>query len=210
MRSLSCGVSLESLPLANVHSLCDRLGDPIREAPWLRLALAHRSHVVPPESAARVSTLLKMLEDFGLALAKLCVYHYAATETNLRTPKECAQFEARATTLMIAGLASTLGLRDIGYWGPSVELARREALSSTLAYQVIAALHLSKSLSAVQTVLRPLIIEVHRQLPNDQSTVDYKSRLQEHALKQWNSMPIYQTLNENGPEHNKTDRKSVV
>jgi dsRNA-specific ribonuclease len=194
---------LHSLPKENVERLIAHLGLQVNRSAWLQLSLVHRSVLGGSTLAAEISNLLGMLQALGSSLLQLATHDYAVNQARLTTPKAASDFVNRVVTLMLPSLVNSLKLIDNAYWAQSVPLNERDSIAQTIALQIVAALYLSESYKHLRSVVDPVMLELRRYLPTESSTRDFKTLLQEHAQAKKKSHPVYETLNETGPEHNK-------
>ncbi|MHC4290639.1 MAG: ribonuclease III [Planctomycetota bacterium] len=120
-----------------------------------------------------------------------------------------SRFVSRKTC---AEIANQLGLPDYMEVGKGME--RTRAMSGSVAAasleSVIAAIYLDGGMEAAESfllrVFEPMIIEADA----EQHQENFKSLLQQHCQRLYNSTPFYELLDEKGPDHNKCFEIAVV
>lgn len=182
------------------------LGYRFRHRPLLEEALRHRSFVNEhPHSGLQDNERLEFLGDAVLNLVVSHVLMEAYPNLSEGDLSRTRAYLVNETHL--AQVARALGLGDC------VQLGRGEGqtgghdkpsiLSDTLE-AVLAAVYLDGGYqSAFDLIDGRLAIGFDTVgVPGDM--VDYKSRLQEHAQNHAKTVPVYQVVAENGPDHDKT------
>ena len=116
---------------------------------------------------------------------------------------------SRSTCAQVAG---ELGLQKFLKVGKG--LASDRALSGSLAAGVleaiIAAIYLDSGFGAVRSVILRTFGPLIDQAADEQNHGNYKSLLQQYAQQQFNSTPVYELLDEKGPDHDKCFESQVV
>ena len=111
-----------------------------------------------------------------------------------------------------AEIANEMGLPDFIRVGKGMEQTR--AMSGSIAAAsleaIIAAVYLDGGMEAAERFIlekfKPLIDEADAQ----QHQENFKSLLQQYCQKEYNTTPMYQLLDEKGPDHNKCFEMAVV
>ena len=111
-----------------------------------------------------------------------------------------------------AEIANEMGLPDFIRVGKGMEQTR--AMSGSIAAasleSVIAAVYLDGGIEAAERFIlekfKPLFDEADAQ----QHQENFKSLLQQYCQKEYNTTPMYQLLDEKGPDHNKCFEMTVV
>ena len=172
----------------------------------LEEALRHRSFVNEhPETEGRDNERFEFLGD---AVLNLVVSHVL-----MQTFPDMAEGDlsrARAHLVnetYLAQVARTLQL------GPCIQLGRGEALTgghdkpsilSDTLEAVLAAVYMDGGFQAAFDVIGTRLDFGFDTVGTPTEITDYKSRLQEHAQNQGQSVPAYSVVNESGPDHDKT------
>ncbi|MBN1393258.1 MAG: ribonuclease III [Sedimentisphaerales bacterium] len=111
-----------------------------------------------------------------------------------------------------ARVTKRLGLQEFLKIGKG--MASNKALTSSLAASlleaIIAAIYIDGGLNAADNfILRVFAPEISR-ANAEQSQGNFKSLLQQYAQQQFNTTPIYELLDEKGPDHDKCFESEVV
>lgn len=190
---------------ARVGAFAKTLDFPTEQVSLLRQALTHRSL-----SEAAPEGDNERLEFLGDSVLALLVNDYLFREypehaegqlTKLKALYVCEPSLARAAT--------QLGLGDLLAIAPSDEAAggreRPSALSDAFE-ALLAAIYLARGLEGARTFLKRVLISQID--PNE--VWDHKSRLQEHFQEKLRTTPIYRTLIESGPAHDRIFHSEAV
>lgn len=173
----------------------------------LKLALVHRSYLNEKSTSAKSKGLEsnQRLEFLGDAILGMIVAAYIyqifperdeGGLTNLRSAL------VRRETL--TGWAKSY---DLGHFlflgkGEANSGGRERSLNLASAFEaVIGALYLDKGFSATQVWLLPLVIAETGQVLAEGRDHNYKSLLQVTAQRLFHLAPVYQIVDESGPEH---------
>jgi len=78
-----------------------------------------------------------------------------------------------------------------------------ESIYANLFEAVIAAIYLDGGLEPARTFVLNHLQRLIRNIVEKSHALDYKSFLQQYTQKQWNKIPHYQIVSEEGPDHNK-------
>ncbi len=104
-----------------------------------------------------------------------------------------------------AQVAKQLGLQKFLKVGKGMISSR--ALSGSLAAglleAVIAAIHIDSGHKAASSFILRTFASLIDQVDAEQAQGNFKSLLQQHAQQQFNTTPVYELLDEKGPDHNK-------
>ncbi|MFQ5949612.1 MAG: ribonuclease III [Nitrospiria bacterium] len=106
----------------------------------------------------------------------------------------------------LARVAKQIDLGNFLYLGKGEEMTRGKEKRSLLAdamEAVIAAIYLDKGLSSVQEVVLKRFEQSLEELTQSKMTSDYKTELQERCQKRFGSLPVYEVIQESGPDHQK-------
>jgi ribonuclease III len=177
----------------------------------LRTSLTHRSFANESRDEGLADN--EKLEFLGDAVLDLVISH----ELMLRFPDldEGALSVNRARLVSEVGLSQIAREIQLGDWlllGKGEEKTGGRDKSSVLsdAFEALcAAIYLDGGFAAAQRVLVPLFEEQIASI-QPQSTVDYKTRLQEMVQAAHRSVPEYRLVRESGPDHDKTFEVAVV
>ncbi len=190
----------------SLTSLEQRIGYDFDDRALLVRALTHRSFANEQGAGADDNEVLEFLGDavLGLIVSDLLCRRYPSM--NEGQMSKLKSFLVSAETL--ATLAEELGLGQFVILGRGEEKTAGRTKNSILANSLealIAALYVDGGLErATEFVLmrvEPLIGPVADQLP---PTRDFKSALQEYLQASGLPLPLYEVVDEVGPDHQKT------
>ncbi len=178
----------------------------------LNRSLIHRSYaqMAKPDALHVDNETLEFLGDavLGLVISEELFRLYPVSEVG-DLAKVKAQVVSRAT---LGEVAAALKLDDWILMGPG-EISRGEAqrpsvIGSALE-AVLGAIYLDRGLKPVTRLIKKLF---HRQIEaveTGQLAADYKSLLQEYALRYFKATPEYRVVAEAGPSHRRRFQVSV-
>ncbi len=202
----SVGDSSPVRETSSLNSLERRIAYEFDDRSLLVRALTHRSFANEQAAGVDDNEVLEFLGDavLGLIVSDLLCRRYPSL--NEGQMSKLKSFLVSADTL--AGLAEELGLGQFVFLGRGEEKTAGRSKNSILANSfeaLIAAMYMDGGLdSAAEFVLarvEPLIGPAADQLP---PTRDFKSALQEHLQASGLPLPLYEVVDEVGPDHQKT------
>lgn len=187
-----------------------RLPYRFRKPALLEEALTHRS-CEQPSTANN-----ERLEFLGDAVLGLIVSEYLAETFPELAEGELSQIRARLVgRVTLAEAARGLGLGRMLRLGRGEERTKGRDKASLLANAleaVIGAIYVDGEMAAARSftlqVLEPQLNELHQE---DLAAFrqDYKSQLQEWCQRHLRALPVYQVIEESGPDHQKTFEVTV-
>jgi len=183
-----------------------RLRYAFRDRGLLDRALTHSSFAYEKQGlAARDNELLEFLGDAVVGLAASEYFYQAYPE---RTEGELTKLKSSAAnTQALALLAKKVGLDKALRLGRGEERSGGRKKSSILAgaFEALAgAVFLDGGFDAARAVLQGLLGGAFRRPKTEGFLINnYKSALQEHFQKDGLPSPLYRTLTERGPDHQK-------
>ena len=170
----------------------------------LKRALTHRSYVNESGKSARDNERLEYLGDSVLALVvnEYLFKHYEDyKEGNLAKIKSAVVSE-----VTLAKVAKDLNLGGFILMGKGEESSggrdRPSILSNTLE-AVIGAVYLDSGLKSSRKFVLSLFKKDIERIDNLTYLRDPKTTLQEYVQKKYKERPLYEIINERGPDHNK-------
>jgi ribonuclease-3 len=182
------------------------LGVRFRKLPLLNRALVSaKTGAVPGDNET-----LEFLGDsvIGLVIAEELFKRYPDSEVG-DLAKIKAQIVSRAT---LGEIATSMELDRWMLMGPG-EAARGEAKRPSIigsAFEaVIGAIFLDRGLDPATKLIKKLFHLEISAVESGQSAVDYKSLLQEYALRYFKATPEYRLIQESGPGHKRVFQVSV-
>lgn len=189
--------------MADFDTLQSVLGVQFEDVSLLKQALVHRSYLNENPGFELASN--ERLEFLGDALVGLVVANKLYRQFPELQEGELTRLRSnlvRKETL--AHLAVSLGLGDYLYLGKGEELSGGRERESNLARgfeAVVGAIFVDRGFAEARDfVLRKLGEELERVIW-DESAVDYKSALQQFTQSKLQLTPIYRTMSEVGPHH---------
>lgn len=186
------------------------VGRPFADRQLLRTALTHPSF----SFEAGYPEMYERLEFLGDAVLGFVVTDYIYRQFPSFQEGELAKL--RASVISGEALAETAGELDLGrciFMGKGVEQMGGRHRASILAdcfEAIIGATYLDGGMEEARRVVLALVeARIHEQSETRQWT-DFKSRLQEHTMRDMNLTPSYQIVSEAGPSHEKSFRSVVL
>jgi ribonuclease-3 len=188
------------------------MGIQFRDSSLLGVALTHRSTLNEhPELSLEDNERLEFLGDavIGAVVADQ-LYQAFPAETE------------GALTLMRAQLVRQSGLAR---WARDLDLGRylvlgrgedrrggreRDGLLSSAFEALVGAIYLDRGFAAAQEMLMPLVAESLPSLSPSTGGLDAKSELQHRVQAQFRSLPVYEVVSVEGPEHRPTFTVAVA
>ena len=187
-----------------------RLNLPFKDYFLLTRALTHRSYLNENKDAIEDNERLEFLGDAVLdfMVAEWLYNHYPEKPegdlTRLRAALVYTDQLANFAKGINLGMALRLGKGEIQAGGRD-----RVTLLCDAFEALIGALYLHGGMTAVNTFMVPLLIDVVDLIFHNHLDDDTKSRLQEWAQGQGFSSPKYILVADEGPDHNKTFEMEV-
>ena len=181
----------------------DKLGFEFNDIDLLVVALTHRSYVNEHKSAHEHNERLEFLGDAVLELV--------SSDFLFRN----YDYPEGVMTALRAALVRTESIGDAGKelgYAPLVRLSRGEKLGSERAHDVIladcfeaviGAIYLDQGYEAAREFIEKHILVKIETILEEESWRDPKSYVQELAQKIDGQTPVYRTLKEEGPDHDK-------
>lgn len=178
----------------------------------LNRALVHRSYLqtLEPDDRQSDNETLEFLGDavLGLVISEELFRLYPVSEVG-ELAKIKAQVVSRAT---LGDVASDLRLDAWILMGQG-EIARGEgrrcSVIGSVLEAVLGAIYVDRGLAPAARLIRRLFREQIEAVETGQLAADYKSLLQEYALRYFKVTPEYRMLSESGPGHRRRFQVSV-
>lgn len=186
------------------ESFSKRLNLPFQTYSLLTRALTHRSYVNENKDALEDNERLEFLGDAVLDfLVGAWLYHRfpemkEGELTRLRSSLVRTEQLAEFARLIDLGNALRLGRGESRAGG-----RQRQALLCGAFEALIGAIYLETGLSAVSKFIEPMLIAAVKRILDLHQDKDPKSVLQELVQSRGYLPPMYQTVSEQGPEHEK-------
>lgn len=181
------------------------LGVHFRRLHLLNRALVHRSHMQTANASIKGDN--ETLEFFGdsvigLVISEELFRRYPVSEVG-ELAKLKAQLVSRAT---LAEIAIQLKLDEWILVGPGEVTrgeAKRPSVIGSALEAVIGAVYLDRGLVPVARIIKRLFHKHVEAVETGESSVDYKSLLQEYVIRYFRVTPDYRVIGESGPDHSR-------
>ena len=188
------------MPKNTVEKWQEMLGYQFSDPSLLELALTHSS------VAATRQDSNERLEFLGDSVLGLCVCHDLYSEFGDLLEGEMTKIKSSVVSRQTcAEIAWDAGLVDMVNLGKGMSKTKELPMSVAAAVfeSIIGAIFVDGGFDPARAFVlehvRPRIVETMADLHHR----NYKAILQQHAQHRWNSTPIYQMLDEKGPDHSK-------
>jgi ribonuclease-3 len=183
-----------------------RLSYSFIEPQLLRQALTHKSYL--NESKDKTVKDNERFEFLGDAVLDLIISEALVKRFPDSSEGDLSKMKAKVVSEgTLARIAKGIDLGDFLFLGKGEEMTLGREKGSLLAdalEAVIAAIYLDQGFFAArEMVLNEFDLSLQELTRPDQS-VDYKTELQELCQEMFESLPVYQVIQESGPDHQKT------
>ena len=184
--------------------IAKQLGLTFKNLELLEEALTHRSYLNEHKSAKAHNERLEFLGD---AVLELSATHFLFTKFEDKPEGDLTAYRAAlVNTVSLAETAESLGINDM------IRLSKGEKRDTGRARQIIlanafeavlGALYLDQGYEAVDEFLKKHLFPKIDAVIEKRAWQDAKSRFQEMAQEHEGVTPTYQTLKEEGPDHDR-------
>lgn len=183
-----------------------RLSYSFAEPKRLRQALTHKSYL--NESKDKEVKDNERLEFLGDAVLALIISEALVRRFPDSPEGDLSKMKAKVVSEgTLARVAKGIDLGNFLFLGKGEEITLGREKSSLLAdalEAVIAAIYLDRGFQAArEVVLKEFELPLQETNRPDQSS-DYKTELQEQCQELFEALPVYQVIQESGPDHKKT------
>jgi ribonuclease-3 len=188
--------------VSDLNAWQDKLGIRFDSASLLERALVHSSYVNENPTAAPVpNERLEFLGDsvLGMVAAEELFTRYPECDEGTLTQMR----SALVRTGTLSRVATNIQLGEYLYMGKGEEASGGRRNASNLAgamEALIAAIYLDKGLAAARLFILDLFQDEFDRLKDDDSLIDYKSRLQHLYQSQYKQAPHYRTSDTGGDD----------
>jgi ribonuclease-3 len=197
----------EVIPIAAGHfaKLEQTIGFSFRDRRLLQQAFVHRSYLNEnPAFSLPSNERLEFLGDavLGLIVAESLYHTYPDLPEGQLTRLRASLVQQRT----LAQVARSLSLGEYLYLGRGEEASggrQRPSLLASTFEALLGALYLDQGLEAARRLVLNTLKPEERLKGPEAIGKDYKSRLQEVAQAQRQTTPVYRTVAEEGPDHEK-------
>jgi len=192
----------------SIESLAKHIGVEFNDLNLLRTACTHRSYLNENKGSAGVHN--ERLEFLGDAVLELVVTSFLFRKYPKKQEGELTAFRSSiVNTVSLTKVAEKLGLNDYMLMskGEAKDSGRaRSVILANAIEAVIGAIYLDGGYNAAANFISEYILNTIdiEEIVAKKTWIDAKSKFQEKAQEKVGTTPSYKTLNESGPDHNKT------
>lgn len=171
----------------------------------LEIALTHKSYAIERGHPMSHSQRLEFLGD---AVLNMVVSEYLYK----RYPKYDEGELSKLRAIVVSEDVISEKAREIGL-GKYIRLGRgeehtggrqRASILADTMEALIGAIYLDKGLDIARTFVIQLLADEIEEISKEEYERDYKTSLQELTQKRFKTIPVYETLGQYGPDHDKT------
>jgi ribonuclease-3 len=176
------------------------------EPKLLRQALTHKSYL--NESKDKEVKDNERFEFLGDAVLDLIISEALVARFPDSPEGDLSKMKAKVVSEgTLARVAKDIDLGSFLFLGKGEEITFGREKSSLLAdamEAVIAAIYLDRDFTAARGVVLKEFELPLRETNRPDRSVDYKTELQEHCQEMFEALPVYQVIQESGPDHQET------
>lgn len=198
--------------MSTLTELQEVIGFPFDDDSLLREALVHRSYL--NENPSFPSADNQRLEFLGDALLDFVAGDYLYRRyPKMREGELTSLRAALVKEETLARFAQALGLGRYLYLGRGEEESggrERPSLLADAFEALVGALYLDGGLKPAESFILRFLEPETEQIVAQGELRDYKSLFQEEAQRRFQSTPLYRTIDERGPDHNKVFTVEVL
>ncbi len=190
----------------------DRIGVKFNNIEILEQAFTHRSFLNENRDLTRGHN--ERLEFLGDAVLELVTTVFLYNKYPEKTEGDLTSLRSSlVNTISISEVADELGFNEYLFLSRGEEKdtgrARQYILANTFE-SVVGAIFLDQGYEAANIFIKAFLTPKIDKIVAEGTWVDAKSKLQEISQDKFSITPVYETVNESGPDHNKTFTVSVV
>jgi len=196
----------------NYMEIEDKIQYKFREKKLLKHALIHRSY--GNENWEYKTINYERLELLGDAVLDLVVTEYLYKHFEDHTEGELAKLKAMAVSEpVLAKISTKLELGKYFLLSKGEELTggrNRPSILGDVFEAILGAIYLDSDFETAKKIGLIHLKEEVRNIEKNEELIDFKTILQEFSQKIFKEVPIYEVLEEVGPDHNKVFKIGVV
>jgi ribonuclease-3 len=181
------------------------IGYRFRDPKLLALSLTHKSSVGPDDKKGLASN--ERLEFLGDAVLNCLVTEHLYHKYPTKSEGQLSKVKSLVVSRKILGeIAQSLGFGEYLFFGVSERVSggnQRMSILSNSFEAVLGALYLDGGLAGARKFLATFLFGSIDTFLNDESNINYKSRILELAQHDGFGIPKYRVLSSRGPEHAK-------
>ncbi len=195
-----------------LNELQQQLGLKFNDLALLNNSLVHSSYV--NENRGEFTSDNEKLELLGDSVLALVVNEYLYKSFPDSTEGELSNIKSIVVSEhSLAGIAREIDLGHFLLLGRGEQLSNgmnRQAILADTFEALLGAYYLDRGLAPVRDLILPFIITEVDKIRKNQHQKDYKTQLQLLSQQKYKSCPLYETVYEDGPDHQKTFYVHVV
>ena len=177
----------------------------------LKKALIHRSFGNENWEYKNINN--EKLELLGDAVLDLIVTEYLYRNFDLASEGELAKMKSMIVSEpVLADISSEISLGNYLLLSKGEELTggrERESILGDVFEALLGAIYLDSEINTVRDVALKYLIYKIEHINENEELIDYKTILQEYSQRVYKIIPVYEVINELGPDHKKSFEISV-
>ena len=177
----------------------------------LKKALIHRSFGNENWEYKNINN--EKLELLGDAVLDLIVTEYLYKNFEVATEGELAKLKSMIVSEpVLANISSEIKLGNYLMLSKGEELTggrERESILGDVFEALLGAIYLDSNINVVRDVALKYLIYKIEHINENEELIDYKTILQEYSQRVYKIIPVYEVINELGPDHKKSFEISV-
>ena len=209
LRNIKRNRELSSERKRQLKELCAKLGIRIRALWLLDRALTHSSFV---EKSSHNVYSYERMEFLGDSILNASVsYHLYLSNPMFMEGKLSALRASVVDEKTLSEIGFSIGLQDyinLGRGERLSDIRARIKVTADIVESIIAVIFLEKGFRAAFRFVRKLL-DAHLVQRLTNGTNDYKTMLQKLSIEKYKEYPVYQVIEESGPDHNKVFQVEV-
>ena len=190
----------------------EKLGLEFKNIDLLEQAFTHRSFLNENKNLKRGHN--ERLEFLGDAVLELVTTEFLYKKFPQKTEGDLTSLRSSlVNTNTISEVASELGFNEYLFLskGEAKDTGRaRQYILANTFESVVASIYLDQGFDKAQAFIEKFLFSKLDQILEEGSWIDSKSKLQEIIQDKLSITPSYETINESGPDHNKTFTAKVT
>ena len=195
----------------NLKELQEKLGYTFSDISLLKRALIHRSFGNENWEYKNINN--EKLELLGDAVLDLIVTEYLYRNFDLASEGELAKMKSMIVSEpVLADISSEISLGNYLLLSKGEELTggrERESILGDVFEALLGAIYLDSNLEISKKVALKYLEYKINHINENEDLIDYKTILQEYSQRVYKIIPVYEVINEIGPDHKKSLEISV-
>lgn len=194
-----------------LQELQEKIGYKFNDEALLKKALIHRSFGNENWEYKNINN--EKLELLGDAVLDLIVTEYLYKNFELATEGELAKLKSMIVSEpVLAAISSEIRLGNYLLLSKGEELTggrQRESILGDVFEALLGAIYLDSDICTVKDVALNYLVYKIEHINENEELIDYKTILQEYSQRVYKIIPVYEVINELGPDHKKSFEISV-